>query len=199
MRSKEIYLVGNAVSIPDVSSISSHEVSNIITFIGKMDYDPNILAVSHFATNIFPQLRLCIPDLQFFIVGANPTQKVRNLALQPNITVTGFVDSIEPYYQQSTIIVAPMLTGAGIQNKIIQAMAYGCCVVTTSIGAEGIDIHNEELAIFDDTQEMINGILDLLFDINKRKKIGIRAREYIINNLSSNIIAQQFWKFIDMK
>ena len=116
------------VKIPDVGSIALHESVGNIIFVGKMSYEPNIVAVNFFSTQIFPLLKAKYSELKFIIVGANPDERVRKLADIEGVTVTGFVDSIERYFRHSTIVVAPMLTGAGIQNKIIQAMSYGCCV-----------------------------------------------------------------------
>ena len=195
--SKVIHNVGNMVDIPDENRIATHQSKDQVIFVGKMSYEPNIVAVNYFATKIFPELKKLYTDLKFTIIGANPDNRVKKLTEIDGITVTGFVDSVEPYFQNSTIVVAPMLTGAGIQNKIIQAMSYGCCVATSSIGAEGLSINNDEIAIYNNDTEWISGLKSLLSDINIRKEMGGKARDYIINNLSKDIIAEQFWKFID--
>lgn len=194
---ENIYVVGNKVDIPDNECISKHESEGILLFVGKMDYEPNVIAVTSFAECILPNLLITNSELQFQIVGAHPDIRVRQLVNSSNIQVTGFVESIEPYYQNATIVVAPMLTGAGIQNKIIQAMSYGCCVVTTPIGAEGLTINHNEIAVWKSDNEMIDGINDLLTNREKRIVMGRKARQYVIDNLSTGIIAQQFWAFMD--
>ncbi len=194
---KIIYTVGNMVKIPDNDSIAQHKNDNNLIFVGKMSYEPNIVAVTFFSTQIFPSLRTKYPELKFIIIGANPDERVKKLAEIEGITVTGFVDSIEPYFKDSTIVVAPMLTGAGIQNKIIQAMSYGCCVATTPIGAEGLKIQNNEIAIINDTDEWISKLIILLSDKNKQKEMGMKAREYVKSNLSKEVISKQFWSFIN--
>ena len=194
-----LYVVGNKVDVPEQSKISKHQVSDVITFIGKMSYDPNIVAVNYFASEIFPILQKINSSLKFYIVGANPSEKIKDLGLNQNIVVTGFVESVEPFYQDSTIIVAPMLTGAGIQNKIIQAMSYGCCVVTTTIGAEGLDIQHGEIGIADTTKEMIAMMSALLQSRDKRVSMGLAARKYVEENLSEKVISEQFWNFIFKK
>lgn len=185
------------VEIPNSDNTARHNEDNRIIFVGKMSYDPNIVAVNYFATKIFPELKTYYSNLNFTIIGANPDPRVTKLSEMKDINITGFVESVEPYFQNSTIVVAPMLTGAGIQNKIIQAMSYGCCVATSSIGAEGLNIKNGEIAIYDSDLEWINGLKKLLSDKNIRKDMGGKARHYIINNLSKEIIANQFWTFID--
>lgn len=194
---KEIFIVGNKVDIPDEKDISVHETKDILLFVGKMNYEPNVVAVTTFAKNIFPKLNETFEDLRFVIVGAHPDKRVQMLSKNPNIIVTGFVEDLKPYFQQATIVVAPMLTGAGIQNKIIQAMSYACCVVTTPIGVEGLDIVNNELAVFANESEMVDGIISLLKNIELRRQMGLSARKYVMDNLSEDVIATQFWNFIE--
>ena len=185
------------VDIPNLDSVAQHSNDTDIVFVGKMSYEPNIVAVTYFANRIFPSLKSQFPDLNFFIVGANPDNRVQILSEKEGIKVTGFVESIEPYFKNSTIVVAPMLTGAGIQNKIIQAMSYGCCVATTSIGAEGLTIENDEISILNSTEEWISKLQVLLTDRNLRKQMGEKARKYIISNLSRDVISKQFWACIN--
>lgn len=192
----EIFVVGNKVEIPDGALVSTHLIRDTIVFVGKMSYAPNILAVTHFADSILPTLCINRPNLEFTIVGACPDKNVKKLAERTNITVTGYVETVEPYYRQATIVVAPMLTGAGIQNKILQAMSYGCCVVTTPIGAEGLNIKHGEIGIFGDDMAMIKGIQALLDHPAKRREMGVAARKYIIDNYSHDIVARQFWDFM---
>lgn len=185
------------VSIPAESSIATHESVDHIIFVGKMSYEPNIVAVTFFANVIYPHLKKIYPNLKFTIVGANPDIRVKRLEDTSGVTVTGFVESVEPFFQSATVVVAPMLTGAGIQNKIIQAMSYGCCVATTAIGAEGLTIANEEIAIFNNEKEWTKGLKRLLADKSLRKEMGHRAREYIKVNMDKKVIERQFWEFID--
>ena len=172
------------VNMHETTTIATHNNYNNIIFVGKMSYEPNVVAVTFFSTKIFPVLKNKFPNLKFKIVGANPDPRVSKLSSYNGIEVTGFVKSIEPYFQESTIVIAPMLTGAGIQNKIIQAMSYGCCVATTPIGAEGLNIENNEIAIYNSEDEWVNGIEKLLSDRNKRKNMGFLAIDYVRKNLS---------------
>lgn len=192
-----IHNVGNMVDIPAENQVACHNCMDEIIFVGKMSYEPNIVAVNYFATSIYPKLKTQFPETKFTIIGANPDIRVQKLTEIDGVTVTGFVESLEPYFQNSTIVVAPMLTGAGIQNKIIQAMSYGCCIATSPIGAEGLSIKNNEIAIYSSDTEWITGLLKLLTNHNNRIEMGKKAREYVKNHLSKEIIAKQFWRFID--
>ncbi len=76
-------------------------------------------------------------------------------------------------------------------------MAYGCCVATTTIGAEGLTIHDNEIAIINSPDEWVSVLLNLLSDKGRRKEMGAKAREYIKSNLSREVISRQFWTFIN--
>jgi len=195
----EIYTVGNYTDIPHAGKLCSHTGQNTLVFVGKMDYDPNIVAMTWFVRKVFPELLKDNPVLKLLIVGAFPHPKVLRLAEEnKNVEVTGMVESIEPYYNKLTIFIAPMLTGAGVQNKIIQAMSYSCCVATTPTGAEGLNIRNNEIAILNGKQEWVDGLKSLLKSPATRVEMGIKARQYVIANLSPESIEKEFWNFFDL-
>lgn len=194
---KQIFTVGNMVSIPTLDKLSMHDSSNNILFVGKMSYEPNIIAVTFFSNEVFPDLKKTFPNLDFLIVGANPSKRVKSLETIEGIHVTGYVENLEPFFQKATIVVAPMLTGAGIQNKIIQAMSYGCCVVTTPIGAEGLEITNNAIKIIKDEHSWVEILTKLLNNKDEREKMGHEAYKYVCENLSRKTISEQFWKFIN--
>lgn len=135
--------------------------------------------------------------MKLLIVGACPAKEILTLSKEEGIEVTGFVESTEPFFQNSTIVIAPMLSGAGVQNKIIQAMSYGCCVATTTIGAEGISLRSNEIAIFNTDSEWIEGLSRLLEDSLLRRKMGKGARQTIKDTLSKDIVFNQFKKLVE--
>lgn len=111
-----------------------------IVFVGSMDYFPNIEGVTWFAREIWPEVRERLPDLEFMIVGARPTDAVLALKELPGVVVTGTVDSVKPYYRNALAAVAPLKTGGGTRLKILEAMAAGSPVISTALGAEGLAI-----------------------------------------------------------
>lgn len=193
----KITLVGNYVEMPDNSRLNAGGASLSVAFIGKMDYEPNVLAVEYFCKEVLPDVTRQIPELKFHIVGAKPDRRVLKLDAIPNVVVTGFVESVEPYFLDSALIIAPMLTGSGIQNKIIQAMAYGCCVITTPIGAEGIEMHNSGLAICSGKENWIETVIKYINDKELRTEMGRRARKYVEENMSKDIVRKQFITFLN--
>lgn len=188
-------VIGNMVQSTG-KQVRPAENENMILFVGRMDYEPNVIAVINFVRNIFPYIKSYFPLAKFYIVGASPCSRVLKLA-DKDVIVTGFVDDIYDFYAKATIVVAPMLTGAGIQNKIIQAMELGCCVVTTTIGAEGLDIQNEELVIAKDANDMMKKIHYLLENPCERAKIGEKAVAYIEKTVSESIIFNDFMNFVN--
>jgi len=149
-----------------------YKEENYIVFFGKMDYNPNIDAVCYFVKKILPLLE---KDIKFYIVGTNPCKKVLNLQ-NKRITVTGFLKDPYIIIQKSKLVIAPIRFSGGIQNKILESMALGKCVVTTSNCARSI---SNELIIGDTPNEMAEKINELLKDKEKRDKLGKRYRKII--------------------
>ena len=113
--------------------------ADTISFIGRMDYYPNQECMSRFCTQTWPLLQARRPALKLLIVGADPTPEMRALGKLPGVTVTGSVPDVRPYIRGSALMVAPLAIARGTQNKILEAMAMGVPVVTSTIAAGGVD------------------------------------------------------------
>jgi len=147
---------------------------------GKMSYHANIAMVFRLVHDIMPQVWTQRPDARVVIVGKDPPKDIRQLADHPSIDVTGTVADIRPYIQRATIAVAPITYGAGIQNKVLEAMACATPViadkkVTGSIQAES----GRDFIVADDTQSYAEQILGLLTDSERRRRIGQNGREFV--------------------
>lgn len=135
-----------------------------IVFTGSMDWEPNIDAVAYFCQQIFPGILAELPSAKFQIVGRNPRSRVQKLA-SPSVEVTGTVPSVADYLREATVVVVPLRIGGGTRLKIFEAMAMGKAVVSTSIGAEGLDVENgRDLVLADDATAQIQAITLLLRD-----------------------------------
>ena len=109
-----------------------------IVLTGAMDYPPNVDAAIHLVEAILPRVRAEFPAAHVSIVGRDPTSSVRMLGDRPGVTVTGFVDDVRPYLERASVFAAPIRFGAGIQNKVLEALAMEVPVVATPLAAEGL-------------------------------------------------------------
>ena len=152
-----------------------------IVFTGAMDYFANIEAVLYFVREILPIIQKATPGVKFYVVGSNPAKEVSDLTkTHPNVVVTGFVDTVQPYVLNSAVIVAPMRIARGVQNKILEGMAMGVPVVTSSLGFEGITaIPGIDLFVEDDPAAFARRVLELMQDTGLRQETSIRARKAV--------------------
>lgn len=162
-------IVGNVAASFSVKMSKCDMSSRHIVFVGKMDYEPNISAVVFFAQKVMPLLRKVFEDVQFSIVGASPTKEVLSLNSLPGVSIKGYVDSLDVWFENASLFVAPMLSGSGVQNKILQALAHGCAVLTTPIGREGIEKLDDIIEVIppvpEEWSKKITGILKNPHDI----------------------------------
>jgi len=148
-----------------------------IIFAGSMDWEPNIHAVNYFCQEIFPRVRAEFPDAIFQIVGRNPHDKVKQLA-SDWVQVTGTVASVADYLRHATVVVVPLRIGGGTRLKIFEAMAVGKAVVSTSIGAEGLDVQSgRDLILADNAATFADATLLLLRNRTLRRKYEQAAVE----------------------
>ena len=195
---KQIAVVNNAVATNygvDYSTYPGH----VITFVGKMDYEPNIVAVENFACNVLPMIREEVTDATFQIVGIHPDSRVSVLSQLPGVFVVGYVEDVNRSMLESSFVVAPMLTGAGVQNKILQAMSLGCCVLTTPIGQEGIYTSEKVLEIANDNEALARISIELLQDPDRCLEVGKRAQKFVRGALSKEVVMEDFRKALEGK
>lgn len=147
-----------------------------IVFTGKMDYRPNVDAVLWFADEILP----LIQDAHFTIVGQQPHARLNALRENPNITITGQVESVLPYLQHTTVYVAPLRMGSGTRLKLLEAMACSCATVTTQVGASGLSSSARNvMMIKDDAKTFAKAVNELLNDENARHRYSRLARQTV--------------------
>jgi glycosyltransferase involved in cell wall biosynthesis len=140
-QSKHITVIPIAVDIDEIQTIPRDENANHILHIGTMYWQPNIDAVEWFIGQVFPLIKAEKPDVQFDVLGARPSQKL--LAMNGNnsgIHVTGYVADPADFISKAGVMVVPLLAGGGMRVKILNALAQGLPIVTTSLGCEGIDV-----------------------------------------------------------
>jgi glycosyltransferase involved in cell wall biosynthesis len=154
--------------------------SKNLLFTGTMNYFPNSDAVIYFCNNVFPLIQKRYPDATFYIVGNHPTEQIRRLADQKGVVVTGYVPDIRPYFEKASVFVAPLRAGSGIQTKNLEAMAMGIPVVTTSIGAMGLEAETDtELLIADTPETFAERVIYLIENPNIRQNLANAGRKRV--------------------
>ena len=162
------------------SSLQQRETSNqqpVIVFTGAMDYYANIDGVVWFTKEVLPLIKKEIPNVQFYIVGSNPTKKVIELSGNNGVTVTGYVRDTREYLRRATVAVVPLRIARGIQNKILEAMAMGLSVVATPQAFEGIEAEpGRDLILGENVEKIAEGVIKLIEEVSLRKSLGVNAR-----------------------
>ncbi|MEJ2246879.1 MAG: TIGR03087 family PEP-CTERM/XrtA system glycosyltransferase [Acidobacteriota bacterium] len=187
----KIHFVQNGIDIKYFSESRPEKSSDILIFTGAMDYYPNIDAVTFFTNDIFPLVRSVRPTAQFLIVGSQPTPAVRKLGNRDGITVTGTVPDVRPYMEKAKVSVIPMRISQGIQNKILEAVAAGIPVVTTSAAAAGFNATGKmPITIADSAADIAENIIRLLGESLSADRVAA-CRNYLDNNFNwdKNLLA----------
>ncbi len=161
---------------------SAHEVDTI-SFIGRMDYYPNQECMQRFCAEVWPRLLARRPSLKLLIVGAEPPPFIRALGELPGVTVTGSVPEVQPYVRRSCVNVAPLAIARGTQNKILEAMAMGVPVVTSSAAAGGVDaVAGEHLLVADTARDTADAVLRVIENPAERERLSHAGRERVLSH-----------------
>lgn len=153
---------------------------------GMMGMDTNADAAVVMARDVLPIVRRDVPEATLWIVGSKPLPAVRRLHDPANgITVTGFVDDIRPYLWKAAVAVNPIRIAAGLQNKVLEALATGVPMVASRRANEGLGIPDDAIALVDGgAEEFAASVVRLLRDDAARAELGRRGREYVASNWS---------------
>jgi polysaccharide biosynthesis protein PslH len=148
--------------------------NNRMAFVGSLDYKPCDIGVRFFCKEIFPRIQSEVPDAEFVAIGRNPSRELQDLAkTTKNIHLTGWVSDVRPHVKGSKLFVVPLLSGSGTRLKILDAMAMGIPVLSTSIGAEGLEIrNNHDIVLRDTAEEFASSAVQLLRDGERRQLIA---------------------------
>ena len=172
-----IEIIPNGVDITHYQPDVSTEGPAHLIYIGSMDWYPNEDAVGFFADEVLPRIQERVPDVRFSIVGGNPSARVQKLSERKGVVVTGRVPEIKPYFAEATVFVVSLRIGSGTRLKILEALAMGKAIVSTSVGAEGLDLKDgEEIFIADEPIAFADAVIRLLTDASLRRRIGGNGR-----------------------
>jgi len=186
-----IDVVPNGVDTQLYQPLSLEETRPALLFIGTMSYAPCVDAAIYFCKQILPRIRSALGQIGLWIVGANPTPGVSALR-GDGVHVTGRVDSVIPYYKRSAISIVPLRAGGGTRLKILESMALGRPVVSTSIGCEGLDVVNgEHLLVADSPEQFAEQAVRLLTDQTLYNLIRTNARQLVTARYDWDVIARK--------
>jgi len=157
-----------------------------LLFTGFYTDEPNRDAIKWFVTQVWPSVRATHPEIFFYIVGPHPTAAMLDMARRdPRLVVTGEVDDIRRYMARAYAFVCPVRMGSGMRGKILEALAFGLPVVTTSLGAEGFSAQNGENCLLADTPEIMARHISLLLDDpGLRRRLARQGREQVVARYS---------------
>ena len=185
-------VVPNGVNVEYFTPDPTQETPALV-YTGGMNMFANRDAVTYFLDEIWPLIRKRLPDTKFFAVGQDPPKELRAYAARdPNVIVTGFVDDIRPYVRKAAVYVVPLRVGGGTRLKVLDAMAMGKAMVSTSIGCEGIAVKpGEHLMTADTPETFAQATITLLGDRVQRLSLGRAARDLVERRYAWRVIGDQ--------
>jgi sugar transferase (PEP-CTERM/EpsH1 system associated) len=172
-------VIENGVDCSQLRPLPESPGSGLL-FVGVMGYPPNCDGLMFFARSILPRIRSSVPDAKLFVVGQAPPARVKALGRKTGIEVTGYVNDILPYYRLSKVTVVPLRAGGGTRLKILESMALGRAVVSTTIGCAGLEVrHGVHLLIADGPQQFADCVVQLLRNDALRAELVGNARRMV--------------------
>ncbi|GAB4207664.1 MAG: glycosyltransferase family 4 protein [Roseiflexaceae bacterium] len=176
---REMPVIPIAIDVDGQPPVPREPGARGILSMATMMWPPNVDGVLWFARSIYPRIRQAAPDAPFYVVGQRPVPEVRALPEeQPGIDVTGYVPDTTPYIARSACLIVPLRSGGGMRVKILEALARGIPIVSTTIGYEGIDlVPGEHLLVADTPEEFAAAVLRLLDDPALGARIAAAGRQ----------------------
>jgi glycosyltransferase involved in cell wall biosynthesis len=157
-----------------------------------MNYRPNSDGVLWFHRTILPLIRQQVPEVRLYVVGWDPPPQITALNADPHVTVTGFVEDVRPYLANSAVVLVPIRFGSGTRLKILDAWAMGKAVVSTHLGAAGLEaIHGENILQADEPEPFAQWVVGLLADAGQRARLGQAGRRLVEARYAWSIISKE--------
>jgi glycosyltransferase involved in cell wall biosynthesis len=182
----EIFVLANGVD-PAVFNFEAYppkpDAAPTVLFCGAMDYTPNVDGLRWYFEAADPVLREALPDRRLLIVGKNPVPEVQAYAEIPGVTVTGEVPDVRPYYQRAWVQMVPLRIGGGTRLKIVESLAIGCPVVSTTIGAQGLDLTDGvHIQLADTPDNFARALAGVLRNDNRRGELARQGRQQTLDH-----------------
>ncbi len=187
-----LVVIPNGVDVEYFSPTDYEPEEPTLFFLGNYDYAPNLDAALRLVRNIFPRIKEKTPTARLYLVGSNPTPELCSYA-SDHVEITGRVPDIRPYFEYSMIFVSPLQLGAGIKNKVLEALAMQTPVVATPLSCDGIPVeHGLHVMIGKTDDELVDHIFRLLRDPQLRQRLRQAGRQLIQQQFTWNRVADQY-------
>jgi glycosyltransferase involved in cell wall biosynthesis len=192
-----IYFAYSGVDLPPHKEVPKEPAT--VCFSGVMYYPPNRDCVFYFANEIFPLVQAEVPEATFHVVGKEPGPDIQALASRRGVVVTGTVPDLLEYIRKMEVYVCPMRLGSGMKMKIVEALGAALAVVSTSVGADGMDLlePGEDLVVADEPAEFARQVIRLLRHPEERRRLGMSGRAKVERGYTWDAYAEAWEKIID--
>ncbi len=179
---QRVALVPDGISLPERNPVRTPlDAAPVLTFVGNYGYEPNVDAALYFARSVLPIVAKTVPDVRLMLVGNAPPPQIRALA-GASVTVTGRVADVGDYLDAATVVVCPLRVGGGVKVKMLEALAHGKAIVTSSIGTQGLGAGiGDAVAVADSAPEMATAIVELLRDPQRRAQLEVAAAKHAVS------------------
>ena len=192
-----ISVVPNGVDISYYRDINLEPVPNTLIYSGALTYGANFDAVDYFLREIFPLIQATIPGVKLYITGSTENVPLEHLPKRDGVVFTGYLDDIRHKIAESWVNVVPLRIGGGTRLKILESLALGTPVVTTSKGVEGLELeHGRDLFIADEPKDFARVVISLLEDEEKRKELGTHGKHTVLAKYDWEPIVNRLEEFM---
>jgi glycosyltransferase involved in cell wall biosynthesis len=190
-----VMVIPTGINISDYP-VNEDENSILLFFIGALDWGPNQEGLDWFFREVWPEIRSRLPGLTLDIAGRNPAYYFNGRNLPDNVRLEGEIENAIEFFHHHTVMIVPLLTGSGIRIKILEAMAMGKSVISTRIGAGGLEAkHGEHLYLADTPAEYVSILENLQTRQDDLQIMGKKARQFVLENFDILALSDKLISF----
>jgi len=173
----DISVVGNGVDTAYFKPIDTEYDNRTLMFLGPPSHGPNLDGLRYFCKEIYPKVRAKLPNIKLTVFGEGWVAVLADFCCDKSITLKGYIEDLRPYLAHCAALIVPLRIGSGTRLKILEALAMGCPVISTSVGCEGLEVTNEQdILVADKPAEFARRIVDVITDTRLRQRISKNAR-----------------------
>ena len=193
-------VIDNGVDLDAFRSDEGPDGEASLVFVGALDWRANQDAVAHMVRDVMPRIRKRLPQTELTIVGRHPPAWISALDGHDGVVVAGMVPDVRPYVAEAAVYVVPLRVGGGSRLKILEALAMKRAVVSTSVGAEGLDVvDGEHLILADDPDAFAQAVVDLAGDPERRRRLGAAGRDLVERSYGWDSLAERLLRFVGQR